>query len=124
NQPTESEEPFVDDPTFAVRRFDTATSNRAIQLGDHQIFMTPAVEKSDGRPLSAYSATFGRGERADLPAPFEEVRVVIHGRLLIRGGDQDLMVGPGEFVHVPENSPGEVEAIEDTTLVSVSVPAH
>jgi ethanolamine utilization protein EutQ (cupin superfamily) len=114
----------MDNPTPVVRMFDTATSNRAIQLGDHQIFMTPAVEQSEGRPLSAYSATFGRGERADLPAPYEEVWVVIHGRLRIRSGDSDITVGPGQFVHVPEDSPGEVEATEDTTLVCVSVPAH
>lgn len=114
----------MDNPTPVVRAFDTAPSDRATQVGDRQIFITPAVEKSEGGPMSAYSATFGRGERADLPAPYDEVWVVIHGRLLIRSGDTDITVGPGEFLHVPENSPGQVEATEDTALVCVSVPAH
>ena len=30
----------------------------------------------------------------------------------------------GDYVHVPEQTPGIVEAIEDTTMVCVSVPAH
>jgi hypothetical protein len=30
----------------------------------------------------------------------------------------------GDFVHVPEQAPGVVEALEDTTIVCVSVPPH
>jgi quercetin dioxygenase-like cupin family protein len=52
------------------------------------------------------------------------VWVVLRGRLRIRGGGTDVTVGAGEYLHVPEDSPGEVEALEDTALVCVSVPAH
>jgi ethanolamine utilization protein EutQ (cupin superfamily) len=115
----------VDNSPSRVRAFDTERNEgRTLQFGERQVFITPGVEQSEGGPLSAYSAHFGRGERADLPAPYEEVWVLLRGRLRIRGGDADVTVSAGEYLHVPEDSPGEVEALEDTTLVCVSVPAH
>ena len=108
-----------------VRTFGTrGAQRRTMQLGDRRIFLTPAVEKSDGGPLSAYSATFGRGERADLPAPYDEVWVVLHGRLRVSSGATETTAGAGDFLHVPGDSPGQVEALENTTVVCVSVPAH
>ncbi|WP_275005807.1 cupin [Promicromonospora iranensis] len=104
--------------------FDTVKNDRTVQFGERQIFITPAVEKSDGGPLSAYSAHFGRGERADLPAPYEEVWVVMRGSLRIRSRGREIVVDAGGFVQVPEHSPGELEAMDDTVLVCVSVPAH
>lgn len=114
----------MNETTSRVRAFGTDANDRTIRFGDRRILVTPAIEKADGGPLSAYSATFGRGERADLPAPYEEVWVVMRGALRIRGGGIDVVVRAGEFVQVPEQSPGTVEAIEDTVLVCVSVPAH
>lgn len=115
----------MDDTTPTVRTFDTAGSDGAgVQVGARQIIIMPAVEKSEGGPLSAYSARFGRGERADLPAPYEEIWVIVSGRLRIRNGNTDVTAGAGDYLHVPERSPGEVVAIEETTLVCVSVPAH
>lgn len=109
----------------AVRRFDTtASTGHSQRLGDHDITITSAVEASEGGPLSAYSARFGPGERAELPASYHEVWVIVRGRLRILSGDSVLVVGVGQYVHVPEDSPGEVEALEETVLVSVSVPAH
>lgn len=115
---------MTDETVPAVRAFRSVRTERAVQFGDRQIFVTPAVDKEEGGPLSAYVAFLGRGERADLPAPYEEVWVLTRGRLRIRGGETDVVVGPGDFLHVPEGSPGEVEAIEDTSLVAISVPAH
>lgn len=115
----------MDDTSRTVRAFGTtANEGRTVQFGSQKIFITPAVEQAEGGPLSAYSASFGRGERADLPAPYEEVWVVLRGRLRIRSASTDITVGAGDYLHVPEDSPGEVEAMEDTTLVCVSVPAH
>lgn len=106
-----------------VRKFVPQDSG-AIQLGDRRIHLAPAVDKAEGGPLSAYSAFFGKGERADLPAPYEEVWVVVSGALAIRSGGSELTATAGDFLHVPEASPGEVEATDDTRLVCVSVPAH
>jgi len=114
----------MDSATPVVRVFGSAEADRTMQFGDRRIFVTPAVEKAEGGALSAYSAHFGRGEHADLPAPYEEVWVVVRGRIRIRGDDTEVIAGAGDFLHVPEDSPGEVEALEDTVLVSVSVPAH
>jgi len=110
--------------TPTVRRFTTGANDHSVQLAEGLIWVTPAVEASEGGPLSAYGASFGRGERADLPAPYEEVWAVMRGRLRVISGRTILTVQAGEFLHVPENSPGEIEAIEETELVCVSVPAH
>lgn len=107
-----------------ARTFVPRHGGRTVQLGARRIFITPAVEESDGRPLSVYSAFFGAGEGAELPTPYEEVWVVVSGRLRIESGGQMLAAGTGAFLHVPEGSPGEVHALEDTRLVCVSVPPH
>ncbi|MEU3018673.1 MULTISPECIES: cupin domain-containing protein [unclassified Nocardiopsis] len=84
----------------------------------------PAVGKEDGGPLSAYYARFDRGATAALPAPWEEVWVVLAGSLILRTPDRTVTAGPGDLLHVPADSPGELRAEEDTTLACVSVPAH
>lgn len=74
--------------------------------------------------MSAYTAFFEAGARADLPAAYAEVWVVLSGALRV-GQDRDVVtVRAGDFVHVPEQTPGAVEALEDTSVVCVSVPAH
>ena len=108
----------------AVRRFTRELNDHSVQFGERQIWVTPAVEASEGGPLSAYSAHFGQGEQAELPAPYEEVWTVLSGQLRVSCGPSVSLVHSGEFLHVPEDTPGWVEAIEDTELVCVSVPAH
>lgn len=111
--------------THAVRRFTAVAPGRPDMRLDHaDIIIDPAVERTEGYGLSAYSALFGSGERAPLPAPYEEVWVVVQGRLRIRTGEEVLVAAPGDYLHVPKNSPGEVEAMERTRLVCVSVPPH
>jgi hypothetical protein len=39
-------------------------------------------------------------------------------------GDAAVTVRTGELVHVPEQAPGMVEALADTTMVCVCVPTH
>jgi quercetin dioxygenase-like cupin family protein len=50
--------------------------------------------------------------------------VVLSGALLVGEDAEAVTVWAGEFVRVPEQAPGLVEALEDTTLVCVSAPAH
>ncbi|WP_148239359.1 cupin [Ruania zhangjianzhongii] len=112
----------MSEPT--VRRFDAAANDRTIRFGDREVFLTPAVTADEGGALSAYSAQFGKGERAELPAPYGEVWVVLHGCLRLRSRDSELTVHAGQYAHVPEHTPGELEALQDTTLACISVPAH
>ena len=115
----------MSDLTSPVRVFGTAdVHGRTSQFGDRRIFVTPAVEHAEGGPMSVYSAHFGRGEHAELAASYEEVWTVTRGRLRISSADAVVTVGAGQFVHIPRKSPGEVEALEDASLVCVSVPAH
>lgn len=107
-----------------ARVFSTLDEERTIQFGEQAIFISPTVEKSDGRPLSAYTAFFNRGERAELPAPYDEVWVVLHGRIRVGKGSDAVEACAGEYVHVPESTPGEVLVVEDTKMVCVAAPAH
>lgn len=105
------------------RKFSSAASENALRFGD-QILVAPALGKEDGGPMSVYTAYFGAGARADLPAPYTEVWVVLSGALRVGTSTEFVTVRAGEFVHVPEQAPGVVEALEETTLVCVSTPAH
>lgn len=96
----------------------------AIPGGEQAIFISPAVEKSDDRPMSAYTASFRREEPADLPAPYDEVWVVLRGRIRVGEGSHAVEAGAGDYVHVPRNTPGELLAVEKTTMVCVAAPAH
>lgn len=119
--PTESDV----QPSPLVRAFGTSLNpDEAIRFGDREIFIDPAVLVEEGRPLSSYTAMFGAGEKADLPAAYDEVWVVIKGRLLVASNGSEIVVDAGTMIHVPQDSPGVVEALEDTTLVSVSSPPH
>lgn len=107
-----------------VRRFTSAGIEDWQSLGDHRIQLGPVIEKAEGGPLSAYYARFGAGETAPLPAPYAEVWVVVAGAVSVHTRGRTVSAGPGDILHVPENSPGEVRADEDTELACVSVPAH
>lgn len=107
-----------------VRRFTPGGESGPMRFGNHRIVLTPAVEAAEGGSLSTYSAFFGAGERADLPAPYDEVWVVIRGRIVVGEPDHAVNAVAGDHLHIPRDSPGEVKAIEDTDLVCVSVPAH
>jgi quercetin dioxygenase-like cupin family protein len=106
-----------------VRRFSTAIDGDAIRLGD-RILIAPGLDKDLGGSMSAYTSVLRTGARADLPAPYAEVWVVLSGTLRVGTARDAVTVRAGEFVHVPEQAPGAVEALEDTTMVCVSVPAH
>jgi quercetin dioxygenase-like cupin family protein len=106
-----------------ARRFSSAIGGDAVRFGD-EILIAPALGKEAGRPMSAYTSFFRAGARADLPASYEEIWVVLRGALRVGAEDDAVTVRAGDFVHVPEQAPGVVEAIEDTTMVCVSVPAH
>ncbi|MBN6039007.1 cupin [Amycolatopsis sp. 195334CR] len=103
----------------APRRFSSAIGADALRFGNG-IRIAPGLDKEDGESMSSYTAFFPAGARADLPAAYAEVWVVLSGALRV----DTVTVRAGEYVHVPEQTPGEVEALEDTTLVCVSVPAH
>jgi ethanolamine utilization protein EutQ (cupin superfamily) len=107
-----------------VRRFSSARVERWRGLGDHGIRLGPVVEKAEGGPLSAYYARFGKGASAALPAPYSEVLVVLSGSLSLRTPSGAVTAGPGDLLRVPEGSPGELTAQEETVLACVSVPAH
>ncbi|MFD4401157.1 cupin domain-containing protein [Nocardia sp. NPDC058499] len=106
-----------------ARKFSSAIGDDAVPFGD-RIRIAPGLDKEAGRSMSAYTALFRAGARADLPADYAEVWVVLSGALRVGRESDAVTVRAGEFVHVPEQTSGVVEALEDTTMVCVSVPAH
>ncbi|ONI79753.1 cupin [Actinosynnema sp. ALI-1.44] len=110
-------------PPARARRFSSAIGDDAVRFGD-RILIAPAFGAESGESMSAYTSFFHAGARADLPAPYAEVWVVLSGALRVGVGSDAVTVRAGDFVHVPHQAPGIVEALEDTTMVCVSVPAH
>lgn len=108
----------------ASRVFSTKTTPDSFRFGEQDVYVTPGVTVHDERPLSAYAASFGRGERAPLPAPYDEIWVVVRGRIQVGEGAATVTAEAGQYLHIPEDAPGEMVALEDTTLVCVSAPAH
>jgi quercetin dioxygenase-like cupin family protein len=106
-----------------ARRFSSAIGDDAVRFGD-RILIAPGFGEEVSRSMSAYTSFFRAGARADLPAPYEEVWVVLSGALRVGVEGDAATVRAGDFAHVPEQAPGVVEALEDTTVVCVSVPAH
>ncbi|MGW0247447.1 hypothetical protein ACWDYH_12500 [Nocardia goodfellowii] len=106
-----------------AHKFSSAIGDDAVRFGD-RILIAPGLDKAAGGSMSAYTALFSAGARADLPAPYAEVWVVLSGALRVGDQSDAVTVRAGEFVHVPEQTPGIVEALEDTTMVCVSVPGH
>ncbi|MFC7622384.1 cupin domain-containing protein [Microlunatus sp. GCM10028923] len=107
----------------SARRFSTELGENAIRFND-DILIAPAIGKEEGAPLSAYTTFLRAGAQADLPAPYTELWVVLTGALRVGEAGAAVTVRAGDFVHVPEQAPGRVEALEDTTMVCVSAPAH
>lgn len=95
----------------------------ALAFGDG-ILISPALDGDVGGSMSAYTSFFPAGARADLPAPYAEVWVVLRGAVRVGAEGEAVTSRAGDFVHVPEHAPGSVEALEDTTMVCISVPAH
>jgi len=71
--------------------------------------------------LAVRAGLLRRGERVGLASAEEEVWVVVHGHLEVMTVHGDRTARTGDHVHVPENSPGHVAALEDTRFVSVAV---
>lgn len=76
---------------------------------------------ADGLTISRSALV--RGERHALPDAREEVWVVLRGGLRFTTLAGVTSAEARGAVHVPENTPGYVEAAEDTELVRVSVLA-
>ncbi len=106
-----------------ARKFSSAMGEDAVRFGD-RILIAPGLDKEAGGSMSAYTSFLHAGARAELPAAYAEVWVVLSGALRVGEDSDTVTVRAGEFVHIPEQTPGVVEALEDTTMVCVSVPAH
>ncbi|GAB2685900.1 cupin domain-containing protein [Nocardia thraciensis] len=106
-----------------ARKFSSKIGADTVRFGD-RILIAPALDKTAGESMSAYTAFLSAGARADLPAPYAEVWVVLDGTLQVGDESDAVTVIAGDFVHIPEHTPGSVKALEDTTMVCVSVPPH
>jgi mannose-6-phosphate isomerase-like protein (cupin superfamily) len=106
-----------------ARRFSSAIGDDAVRFGD-RILIAPALGEEASRSMSAYPSFLYTGARADLPASYAEVWVVLSGALRVGTESDAGTVRAGDFVHVPEQTSGVVQVLEDTTMVCVSVPAH
>ncbi|WP_232660684.1 cupin domain-containing protein [Pseudonocardia sp. TRM90224] len=110
-------------PPARARTFSSTIGDDALRFSD-KIRISPALGKEAGGPMSAYTAFFEAGASAPLPAPYTEVWVVLSGAVRVGVEGDTRTARAGDFIHVPEQAAGMVEALEDTTMVCVSTPAH
>ena len=54
----------------------------------------------------------------------EQVTMVLSGSVQMKMGGQSVVVNAGESLAVPSNAPHLAEALEDTTVIEVFVPAR
>jgi quercetin dioxygenase-like cupin family protein len=54
----------------------------------------------------------------------EQVSMVLSGLMQMKMGGESIIVGAGESLAVPSNAPHLAEALEDSTVVEVFVPAR
>ena len=54
----------------------------------------------------------------------DQVTMVLSGSVQMKMGGQSIIVGAGESLAVPSNAPHLAEALEDSTVVEVFVPAR
>ena len=65
--------------------------------------------------LLNFEANGGAEEHAH---DYEQIMVVVKGKLRVRVGDQESEIGPGQAFLAPSNVVHEVTAIEDTEVIS------
>jgi quercetin dioxygenase-like cupin family protein len=106
-----------------VRRFSSEAGDAVVDFG-HGILITGGLDAREGVSMSAYTAFFAAEARADLGAPYAEIWVVLIGTLRLGTETDGVTVRAGDYVHVPEQAAGVVEAIDDAKVICVSVPAH
>lgn len=56
--------------------------------------------------------------------PHEQVSILVKGRVKFRVGDEEVIVGPGDVVHIPPGVIHGVEALEESLIVDVYSPVR
>ncbi len=54
--------------------------------------------------------------------PHEQIAVMVSGKLRLAVGDEETVMGPGDMVLIPSNTPHEAEALEDTVVMDIFSP--
>lgn len=107
---------------MSIRKFSITETKTWEQLEDKQIFGGDVLDESYGHRMSAMYWQLGKGEHAEVPAPYDEVWIVTRGAVTIRSGEDRVTAHGGELLLVPEATPGVAEAEADTELFTVAHP--
>ena len=54
--------------------------------------------------------------------PHEQIVVMVEGKLRLRVGDAETVMGRDDIVVIPPNTPHEAEALEDTVVIDIFSP--
>lgn len=88
------------------------------------------VDVGSGRTLTAVSGAFVAVARVEWPVgakrdehnhPRENILIIVEGRMRMTSDGKEIIMGPGDVMHIPSFVPHGYEALEDTvTLEAVS----
>jgi ethanolamine utilization protein EutQ (cupin superfamily) len=97
------------------------------QVDGQDIWMGDVGEEADRHRMSVGFAKLAAGTSAGVPAPYNEVWIVVEGGITLRGAGEPVAAEAGDIVYVPAATSGTVHAEtshgeQDTTLVLVAHP--
>ncbi|QVQ52755.1 cupin domain-containing protein [Spiractinospora alimapuensis] len=108
------------------RAFTSADPETWMEVGGGAASIGLVVDASHGSTLGVGFARLQPGEldERDSPIPYDEVFVVLSGRLTVRVGDTSASAGPGEVIFLPRGTAAIYAATEPTEYVATSHPPY
>ena len=88
----------------------TEMISRKIVTGERQMMAQVYLKRGAQVPMHQHAS--------------EQMTYVLQGLLRCRVGDEELVVGEGEVLHIPPGRPHQAEALDDTFEIDVFSPAR
>jgi quercetin dioxygenase-like cupin family protein len=88
----------------------TEMISRKIVAGERQMMAQVYLKRGAQVPMHRHAS--------------EQMTYVLQGLLRCRIGDEELIVGEGEVLHIPPDRPHQAEALDDTFEIDVFSPAR
>lgn len=106
--------------------FTSADPEAWMEVGDGAAAIGLVVDGDRGSTLGVGFARLQPGELDERAAPiaYDEVFVVLKGRLTVRVGESSASAGPGEVLFLPRGTAAVYAATEPTEYVAIAHPPY
>lgn len=116
----------MNDTNGLPRAFTSADPETWLEVGGGTASIGLVVDGSRGSSLGVGFARLQPGEldERDSPIPYDEVFVVLTGRLTVHVGETSASAGPGEVIFLPRGTAAIYAATEPTEYVATAHPPY